>query len=101
MNTITKELTWISYSDEDNSDFEGYYAAVKGEDGETIAEYNIKIYRGKGHLYAQRWMKREDGSWPRYGDYFDIDEARWDFKKVKDLINKHFQENFTFVEHGK
>ena len=61
--TSTKEPKWCDYSDEG---VEIYYASVDNEGGEKIAEYTIKIYRAKGHLYMQHTVKEADG-WPLYG----------------------------------
>lgn len=93
--TSTKELKWRGYSDEG---VEIYYASVDNEEGEKIAEYTIKIYGAKGHLYMQHTVKKADG-WPLYGGEYLIDDARrWTLDWAKGVAEKHFKENYKHVE---
>lgn len=65
---------------------------------EKIAEYTIKIYGAKGHLYMQHTVKEADG-WPLYGGEYLIDDARrWTLDWAKGIAEKHFKENYKHVE---
>lgn len=92
--TSTKELKWRGYSDEG---VEIYNASVDNEEGEKIAEYTIKIYGAKGHLYMQHTVKEADG-WPLYGGEYLIDASRWTLDWAQGVAMKHFKENYKYVE---
>lgn len=63
-----------------------------------FAEYTIKIYGAKGHLYMQHTVRKADG-WPLYGGEYLIDEAhRWTLDWAKGVAEKHFKENYKQVE---
>lgn len=93
--TSTKGLRWNTTSDEG---VEIYYASVDNEEGEKIAEYTIKIYGAKGHLYMQHTVKEADG-WPLYGgEYLLRDERRWTLDWAQGVAERHFKENYKYVE---
>ena len=93
--TSTKELKWRGTSDEG---VEIYYASVDNEEGEKIVEYTIQIFGAKGSLYLQHTVKKADG-WPKYGgEYLISDARRWTLDWAKGVAEKHFKENYKYVE---
>lgn len=96
---MTQELKWHGWSDSDMPDLEGYYAKVEDDNGMQIAEYTIKIYRAKGHLYLQHTKRLSDGSWPMYGgEYLLEDIRRWTLCWAKEVADKHFKKNYLKSE---
>ena len=91
--TSTKELKWRGYSDEG---VEIHYASVDNEEDEKIAEYTIKIYGAKGHLYMQHTVKEKDG-WPLYGGEYLIDGVhRWTLDWAMGVAERHFMDNYKY-----